>query len=331
VNQLLSQDEVDALLKGLDKGEIETETKGLEADLDYEPYDWNTRGRNLKGDMPLLGMINEKFATNIKNSLSASLRRLVEVDAGNLELIKFEEFQRALPIPTSLHLFKMEALKGTGMLVLESRLVFNLLEAYLGGSGTDTTKVEGREFTPIENKIIGRIVSIVLDNLNQAWAETFPIKAVFVRSETNALAVNVVHPTEFLVSVKLEVELNKPIGHIIVCIPYASIQPIREKLSGGFQEESEDVDKFWIDKLQQELRRVPVTMSVDLGKTHLSVREFLNMKEGDILVLENDLRANLIAKVEGSPKYLGIGGKYGNKKVFKIEGIVDDHSTSVGK
>ncbi len=323
MNQILSQDEVDALLKGLDKGEIETDQKGLESDLDYEPYDWNTQGRNLKGDMPLLGMINEKLAVNLKNSLSTSLRRMVEVDAGNLELIKFEEFQRALPIPTSLHLFKMEPLKGTGMLVLESRLVFNLLEAYLGGSGTDSTKVEGRDFTPIEKKIIAKIVSIVLENMTNAWAETFPIKATFVRSETNALAVNVVHPTEFLVSVKMEVEFNKPIGHIIVCIPYASIQPIREKLSGGFQEEREDVDKQWLEKLTKELESVPVMMSVDLGRTHLSVREFLNMKEGDILVLENDIRSSLIAKVEGKPRYTGVAGKYGSRKVFKVQGIIN--------
>ena len=327
MNQILSQDEVDALLKGLDKGEIETEQKGIESDLDYQLYDWNTQGRNLKGDMPLLGMINERFAVNLKNSLSASLRRLVEVDARNLELIKFEEFQRALPIPTSLHLFKMEPLKGTGMLVLESRLVFNLLEAYLGGSGTDSTKVEGRDFTAIEKKIIGKIVSIVLENMTQAWAETFPLKATFVRSETNALAVNVVHPTEFLVSVKMEVEFNKPIGHIIVCIPYASIQPIRERLSGGFQEEDEDVDRGWMERLQKELKSVPVMMSVDLGRTHLSVREFLNMKEGDILVLENDPRKDLTAKVEGQPKFAGIAGKYGNRKVFKVERILNPSST----
>ncbi|MBW2124884.1 MAG: hypothetical protein JRH08_04110 [Deltaproteobacteria bacterium] len=140
MNQILSQDEVDALLRGLDKGEIETEQESLESDLDVQPYDWNTQGKNLKHDMPLLALINDRFAVNLKNSLSASLRRIVEVEAAGLELIKFEEFQRALPIPTSLHLFKMEPLKGTGMLVLETRLVFNLLEAYLGGSGIGGTR-----------------------------------------------------------------------------------------------------------------------------------------------------------------------------------------------
>ncbi|RLB42918.1 MAG: flagellar motor switch protein FliM [Deltaproteobacteria bacterium] len=322
MNQILSQDEVDALLKGLDKGEIETDQKGLDNELDYQPYDWNTRGRNLKGDMPLLSMINDRFAVNLKNSLSASLRRVVDVDAGGLELIKFEEFQRALPIPTSLHLFKMEPLKGTGMLVLESRLVFNLLEAYLGGSGTDSTKVEGRDFTPIEKKIISKIVSIVLENMTNSWAEIYPIKASFLRSETNALAVNVVHPTEFLVSVKMEIEFNKPIGHIIICIPYASIQPIREKLSGSFTEESEDIDKLWLERLKSSLKEVGVKMSVDLGWTHLSVQEFLNMKEGDILVLENDPSSNLIGKVEGRPKFSGLAGKHKNKKVFKIHDMI---------
>jgi len=296
VNQILSQDEVDALLRGLDKGEIETEQESLESDLDVQPYDWNTQGKNLKHDMPLLALINDRFAVNLKNSLSASLRRIVEVEAAGLELIKFEEFQRALPIPTSLHLFKMEPLKGTGMLVLETRLVFNLLEAYLGG-----------------RKIINKIVSIVLDNMNHAWAEIYPIHTHFIRSETNALAVNVVHATEFLVSAKMELEFNKPIGHIIVCLPYASIQPIREKLSGGFQEEGEDVDKVWVARLKKELSRVPVVITVDLGYTHLPVREFLNM---------------LVARVEGRPKFLGVAGKHHNRKVFKVQKLF---STEAGE
>ncbi len=328
MNQILSQDEVDALLRGLDKGEIETEQESLESDLDVQPYDWNTQGKNLKHDMPLLALINDRFAVNLKNSLSASLRRIVEVEAAGLELIKFEEFQRALPIPTSLHLFKMEPLKGTGMLVLETRLVFNLLEAYLGGSGIGGTKVEGRDFTPIEKKIINKIVSIVLDNMNHAWAEIYPIHTHFIRSETNALAVNVVHATEFLVSAKMELEFNKPIGHIIVCLPYASIQPIREKLSGGFQEEGEDVDKIWVARLKKELNRVPVVITVDLGYTHLPVREFLNMKEGDILILENDIRSKLVARVEGRPKFLGVAGKHHNRKVFKVQKLF---STEAGE
>ncbi|MBW2124883.1 MAG: FliM/FliN family flagellar motor switch protein [Deltaproteobacteria bacterium] len=125
--------------------------------------------------------------------------------------------------------------------------------------------------------------------MNHAWAEIYPIHTHFIRSETNALAVNVVHATEFLVSAKMELEFNKPIGHIIVCLPYASIQPIREKLSGGFQEEGEDVDKVWVARLKKELSRVPVVITVDLGYTHLPVREFLNMKEGDILIFPSFL------------------------------------------
>ncbi len=319
MNQILSQDEVDALLKGLDKGEIETEQEPAEIESDYEPFDWNSQGRNLKASMPLLSLINDRFAMQLKNNLSASLRRLVEVEAGPLELIKFEEFQRALPIPTSLHLFKMDPLKGTGMLVLESRLVFNLVEVYLGGRGVGTTKVEGRDFTPIEKKIISKVVNMNFESIEKAWAEVFPIKTIFIRSEENPLGVNVVHPSEYLVSVKLEVEINKPAGHIILCIPYASIQPIRDKLSGGYQKEEEELDKNWVAMLQEHIKSVEVEMSVDLGKTNLPVRDFLNMQAGDILVLENGVSSKLVGKIEDIPKFLGRSGKHKKKKVFKIE------------
>ncbi len=319
MNQILSQDEVDALLKGLDKGEIDTEQEPAELESEYEPFDWNSQGRNLKGSMPLFGLINDRFAMQLKNALSASLRRLAEVEAGPLELIKFEEFQRALPIPTSLHLFKMDPLKGTGMLVLESRLVFNLVEVYLGGSGVGSSKVEGRDFTPIEKKIISKVVDMTFESMEKAWSEVFPIKTSFIRSEENPLGVNVVHPSEYLVSVKLEVEINKPAGHIILCIPYASIQPIRDKLSGGYHQEEEDVDKNWVSMVQEHLKNVEVQMSVDLGKTHLSVRDFLNMQEGDILILEDAVSSMLIGKIEGIPKFLGRPGSHKKKKVFKIE------------
>ena len=245
-----------------------------------------------------------------------------------LEMIKFEEFQRSLPIPTSLHLFKMEPLRGTGVMVVESRLVFSLVEAFFGGSGIGSTKIEGRDFTSIENKIIRKVVQIALMNMIEAWEEFHPIKTEFIRSESNPLVVNVVPGDELLISSKFEVELNKPLGSITICIPYASYQPIRHKLSGDYQDVEDEiqVDQAWLRKLKQRLMATDVEVAIDLGQTWLSVRDFLNLKRGDIIVMENKHKLPLIAKPEGIPKYKGFVGRLNNKKAFRIERAVSVQS-----
>jgi flagellar motor switch protein FliM len=319
VSQILSQDEVDALLKGLDTGEIETEREPIEPELEYQAYDWTAQGRNLKGTMPLLVVITGRFAQKLGQALSASLGKIVEVDAGPLKLTKYEEFQRSLPIPTSLHLFRTEPLRGVGMLVIESRLVFNLVETFFGGTGTGSAKVEGRDFTPIERKIIHKVVTMAMTGLKEAWAEVSPIKAEVFRSETNPLGVNAFPPSESLITTKFEVELSKPAGSIVICLPYSSLQPVREKLSGVYQKEESAPDRYWMNLLKEQLKKGEVGLSVDLGCARLSVKDFLNMKTGDILLLESGLRNKLVAKVEGIPKMHGHMGRLGNKKAFRVE------------
>lgn len=324
MNQILSQDEVDALLKGMDSGEVETETDTAEAVGEYESYDWSSQGRKLKWNMPLFVLANQRYAHRLKDSLSNVLGKMLEIDAGPLEIIKFEEFQRSLPLPTSLHLFKIEPLRGVGMLVIETRLVFSLIEAFFGGNGGGSAKIEGRDFTPIEQKIIQKVVSIALKDMEKAWKDVHPIKPVFVRSETNPQGVNVMPPSEFLISVKFEVELKKASGSIILCIPYASIQPIREKLSGGYQKDDSEQDRMWVSLLRQRIYESKVDFSVDLGKSHLPVKDFLNMKEGDILILNNSFQEKLLARVQGIPKYQGYAGRYRRKKVFRVANTLNE-------
>jgi flagellar motor switch protein FliM len=326
VNQILSQDEVDALLKGMDTGEVETESDALEADGEYESYDWSSQGRKLKGNMPLFGLANQRYAYRLKNSLSNALGKLVDIDSGPLEMIKFEEFQRSLPLPTSLHLFKIEPLHGLGMLVIETRLVFSLIEAFFGGNGVGSAKVEGRDFTPIERRIIEKVVSIALSDMEKAWKDVYPIKTVLKRSETNPQGVNVMPANEFLISVRFEVELKKAAGSITLCIPYATIQPIREKLSGDYQKDESEQDKTWISRLRQRIYDSEVEFSVDLGKSNLPVKDFLKMKEGDILMLDNSFQKKLLARVQGIPKYHGYAGRYGRKKVFRVANALSAQS-----
>lgn len=323
MSQLLSQEEVDALLSGLDSGEIESEEAPRATEEKLDLFDWTTQEKDVKGSMPLLGVVNNRFSQKLKSALSTSLRKVIEITQGPLEMIKFKHFKQSLPIPTSLHLFKMDPLRGTGILVIESHLVFNLVEAFFGGRGTGSTKVEGRDFTPIESKIIEKVVHIALTNLMDAWEDIHPIKTEFIRSESNPMVVNVERPDEYLVSVKFDLELTKPLGSITICIPYSAFQPIRHKLAGGYQKDEEgQADPFWINNLRGRLKETPLELTVHLGSTQLSIRDFLNLKEGDILVLDKTYKSPLTAHVEGIPKFRGYAGRARNRKVYKIEEAV---------
>lgn len=322
MNKLLSQDEVDSLLKGLDTGEVDAEEDfdDLKGE-DIESFDWATSGLNIRGNMPLLEVVNSRFSQRLRGALSNSLRKMIDITPDPLATIKYLDFQRSLPVPTSMHLFKIEPLRGTGIMVVESRLVFTLVEAYFGGSGGGSTKIEGREFTSIENKIIEKVVHMALINLMEAWEEVYPIKTEFIRSESNPLVVNVVPGEELLISSKFEVEMNRPLGTIMMCVPYSSYQPIRDKLSGGYLDETEEIhlDQAWVNNLQEHIMETQVGITVNLGHASLSVKDFLNLRAGDIIVLKNDFKNALIANAEGIPLYEGFAGRFKTKKVFKVE------------
>jgi flagellar motor switch protein FliM len=321
MNKLLSQDEVDSLLKGLDTGDISTfsELEGRGEDLPL--YDWATAGLNIRGNMPLLEVVNSRFSQKFRGTLSNALRKMIDVTPDPVATVKYRDFQKSLPVPTSMHLFKMEPLRGLGILVVESRLVFSLVEAFFGGSGSGSTKIEGREFTSIEKKIIEKVVQMALFNLVEAWEEINPIKTEFVRSESNPLIVNVVPGEELLISSKFEIEMNKVLGNIIICVPYTAYQPIRNKLAGNYRDEAQvtQLDRVWIEGLQRKLIGTQVEMVINLGRSSLSIKDFMNLKEGDIIVLDNESRKPIMAQVEGIPLYEGFAGRYRNKKVFKVE------------
>ncbi len=322
MNKLLSQDEVDSLLKGLDTGDIgAVDEFEIESEDNLDSFDWATAGLNIRGNMPLLEVVNGRFSQKLRGSLSNSLRKMLDITPDPIETVKYSDFQRSLPVPTSMHLFKMEPLRGLGIIVVESRLVFSLVEAYFGGTGIGATKIEGREFTSIENRIIEKVVHMALNNLVEAWEDVHPIKTEFVRSESNPLVVNAIPGEELLISTKFEVELSKVLGNVIICFPYASYQPIRHKLAGDYRDEepATQMDRNWIEGLEYQLRGTEVKLNVDLGQTELSVGDFLNLKEGDILILDKNYKQPLLAKVEEIKLFEGFAGRYKNKKVFKVE------------
>ena len=252
--------------------------------------------------MPTLDIINDRFAKIHRIWLSGALRRMLDINVCQAEMIKFGEFIRTLPVPTSLHILKMEPLRGHVLFMIESRLIFNLVDCFFGGTGKGSYKIEGRDFTSIEYRVINKVVKQVLQDLDQAWQPISAVSFGFVRSEVNPQFATIIPPTDVVIVVRFELEMDRMMGRMALVLPYSTIEPIRSKLYASFQSDQLEVDAEWIVRLRKLLHDVPVELSVELGSTFLKGEELMNMEIGDIIMLDSDANMPLLAKVEGVPK-----------------------------
>jgi flagellar motor switch protein FliM len=320
MTKVLSQEEVDSLLRGMSDGEIEVETDVGVDDSGVIPYDLTNQDRIIRGRMPTLEIINDRFARLFRTTLSAAVRKVVDVSTTSVDMIKFGEFMRALPVPTSLHIFKMDPLRGHAILVIESKLVFNLVETFFGGAGQSEMKIEGRDFTPIEHRLTKKVVMLILEDMEKAWRPVHDIKTEYARTEINPQFASIVPPTDVVVVIKFELEMDQAAGTITMCIPYSTIEPIRGKLYAGFQSDQLEVDHVWMQRFQHQLREAAVNFRVILGTTHLRSRELLNLQVGDIIQLDQDVSDPLFAEVQGVRKFRGIPGLRRGAKAFQVKG-----------
>jgi flagellar motor switch protein FliM len=318
LSKILTQDEVDALLKGMSGGEIETETDTVEDDSGVTVYDLTNQDRIIRGRMPTLEIINDRFARILRTTLSSSLRKVIDVSAFSIDMIKFGEFMRALPVPTSLHIFKVDPLRGHGVMVIETKLVFNLVDNFFGGSGHTFMKIEGRDFTAIENKLINKVVMMALEDLEKAWNPVHALKLTYVRSETNPQFASVVAPTEVVIVIKFEVELEQAVGTLVICLPYSTVEPIRSKLYAGFQSDQLEVDHEWINRFIEQVREATVEVAVDLGHSTITAGDLINLKIGDVIMLNQDVSQPLNCTVEGVPKFKGYPGVFRGNKAIQV-------------
>lgn len=328
MEQVLSQDEVDALLKGLSDGEIEAETAAAaeEDQSGIRPYDLTSQDRIIRGRMPTLEIINDRFARVHRVTLSGALRKVVDITVTQKEMIKFGDFTRTLPVPTSLHVLKMEPFRGHVLLVVESRLIFNLVDCFFGGSGRSSFKIEGRDFTSIEHRVINKVVRMALKDLEQAWNPVTPVAFKFVRSEVNPQFATIVPPTELVIVVHYELEMDTLMGKIILCLPYSTIEPIRSKLSASYQSDQLEVDYSWTRRFIRRLREIPVQLCVQLGRTEIKGQDLLRLEKGDVIVLDQDVNHPLTASVANVPKYKVFAGVHkGNHAVKIVDFITVPH------
>jgi flagellar motor switch protein FliM len=282
-DNFLSQEEVDALLKGVSGDQ--DDDKAPEEVTGVRTYNLATQERIVRGRMPTLEIINERFARLLRIGLFNFIRRSAEVSVGPVRVSKYSEFIRNLVVPTNLNLIHMKPLRGTALMVFDPGLVFLLVDNLFGGDGRFHTRVEGRDFTQTEQRIILRILDIVFDAYAKSWEPVFPVEFEYIRSEMNTQFANIATPNEVVVASTFTVELGSVSGQIHFCMPYSMIEPIRDTLTSSLQGEALEVDKRWIRLMTQQIQIAEVELVAALGTAKMSFDDLLNMRIGDIIPL----------------------------------------------
>ena len=324
MGSVLSQEEVDALLQGVASDDVAGEKDDEE---EYDPeeivsFDLTAQDRIIRGRMPTLEIIHDRFVRLFRLTLSNALRRVVDINVRSTELIKFGEFIKTLPVPTSMNLFRMTPLRGNAMMVFETRLVFTLVEMFFGGGGDVETKAEGRDFTEIESRMIKRVIISGLEDLQTSWRPVFPAQINYVRSEVNPQFVSIVPHSEIVVVVTFDIEIGRAPMSIIICVPYSMIEPIRTRLNAGFQSEQDEKDNTWSNRFKQNLQKVDVELIAKLGEMNISVRDFFNLQKNDVLYLEHETKSPISIEVNGVKKFTGFQGAYKGHKAINIDELI---------
>jgi flagellar motor switch protein FliM len=318
MSNVLSQDEVDSLLKGVSSGEIEIESDTPHGDHGAAAFDFTRQEPTLRGQVPTLDMANDRFATIFKTTLSAMVRKEIDIVAEPTDMIKFADFHSSLAVPTSLHIFRIEGLVGQALLVLDTRLVFSLIECYFGGKATEDVEMEGREFTAIENRIMRKVVGASLEDLAAAWDRIHKVKMTYVRSEINPQFATIALPGDLVIVIRFKLDMEGTGGLMTVCIPYATIEPIRGKLQTTVEGDQPKVDAGWKECLQARIQETGVGMVVELGIAHITAERLLGLRVGDVIQLEQDVTQDLVSKVEGVPKFKGRPGVVRGNQAIRI-------------
>ncbi|MFH6569332.1 MULTISPECIES: flagellar motor switch protein FliM [Pseudomonas] len=317
VQDLLSQDEIDALLHGVDDGLVQAETAAEPGSV--KSYDLTSQDRIVRGRMPTLEMINERFARYTRISMFNMLRRSADVAVGGVQVMKFGEYVHSLYVPTSLNLVKIKPLRGTALFILDAKLVFKLVDNFFGGDGRHA-KIEGREFTPTELRVVRMVLEQAFIDLKEAWQAIMEVNFEYINSEVNPAMANIVGPSEAIVVSTFHIELDGGGGDLHVTMPYSMIEPVREMLDAGFQSDLDDQDERWSKALREDVLDVSVPLSATVARRQLRLRDILHMQPGDVIPIE--LEDELIMRANGVPSFkVKLGSHKGNLALQVVEPI----------
>lgn len=320
----LSQDEVDALLKGV-TGEIDDTPADNQDTEGVRPYNLATQERIVRGRMPTLEIINERFARQLRIGLYNFLRRGVEISVGPVKVSKYSEFIRNLVVPTNLNLVQFKPLRGTALVIFNPDLVFLMVDNLFGGDGRFHTRIEGRDFTQTEHRIIQRALGIVFECYSKSWEPVYPIAFEFMRSEMNTQFANIATPNEVVVHITFSIELGQNSGEMHFCLPYSMIEPIKDLLTSSLQAENLEVDKRWLRLMRQQVQLAEVELVADLGTARVSLRDIVNLKAGDVIPLT--IPPTVEAKVDGVPVMECAYGKFNGQYTLRVEKLLSPASS----
>jgi flagellar motor switch protein FliM len=312
--QILSQDEVDALLQG-----ITGESQKLEADEApagaIRDYNLASQERIVRGRMPTMEIVNERFARNIRIGLFNFIRKSPEVSLSGIKVQKYSAFLREIVVPTNFNIVSVKPLRGTGLIVCDPTLVFAVIDALFGGAGRYHTRIEGRDFSPTEQRIIQRLVEVVITEYRKAWVGVYPLELDYQRSEMQPQFANIATPSEIIVSSSFTLEIGDTTGTMHFCIPYSTLEPIRDVLYSTMQGDASEPDRRWVNLLKQQIQAAEVELVAELATAPATVEQLLSFKPGDFIEL--DLDPAIQAKVDGVPvlecNYGTSKGKYAIK------------------
>ncbi len=323
MSEVLSQGEVDALLRGVGDGEIETEKDEAPEEVSgIVTYDLTSQEKIIRGRLPTLDIINQMFCRLFKNTFSTLMRKSVNVSTISTDTIKFGDFLRSLPVPSSMHIFRMEPLRGHGLVIVESKVVYAVVDTFFGGSGAEAV-ITDRDFSAIEIRMTKTVILSVLHDLEEAWRPVHTVTTSFVRSEGNPQFAAIVPPTDIVLVILFEIEMENMTGTLTICLPYEAIEPVIPKLKAQFQSEKLEVDQVWVRRLRGELLSTDIEIIAELGTTEITPEDLMGFKVGDTLILGNDVTDPLILKVEGNPKFKGFPGVSRGNKAIQITEVIE--------
>ncbi|MGQ9655134.1 MAG: flagellar motor switch protein FliM [Thermodesulfobacteriota bacterium] len=317
MENILSQQEIDALLKGISSGEIQTDAPPPAQIREVRRYDLTRHDRIVQGKIPAVDVMLDRFAHYLMATFTSAFRRMAEVTPASSGVKKFRDFLKSLPMPASIHLFRMEPLHGPGLLVLEPALVYLLIEFIMGGGQEGQLKIEGRDFTNIENRLIVRLVKEALRDLEKAWGMLQPVRVQFERSEMNPQFAAVMLPSDLVLCVHLDVEMEAAKGNLVLCLPFAFVEPFRDRLP-GWGSDRQRKERLWLGYILDHLEEAKVLVSAELGGLTVRLKEILEMRVGQEIWLDGRADSLIPVKVEGTTKFLALPGHYNGRNAVRL-------------
>lgn len=313
---LLSQDEVDALLAGV-TGEAEKTEKQEDDGSGVRAYDLSSPDRVVRHRMQTLELINERFARRLRAAMLSFMRRNADITVGNLRIQKYSDFERNLPVPSNLNMVALKPLRGASLFTYDPNLVFLVIDSMFGGHGRYSTRVEGRDFTTTEQRIIGRLLEITLESYRSAWENVYPIEPEYIRSEMHTKFASISSSNEIVVVSSFQIELGAAGGKLNICLPYSMIEPLRDLLTRPLQEGgATEIDQRWTQQLSREVRAAQVELIAEFAHIDMTVGELMRLQVNDILPL--DVPEKVTAHVGGVPVLEADYGTHNGKMALRV-------------